>query len=46
MDENEFNLIEKFVCADYDPHNCLLTSEVNRLRFLRFKSSDTKLRKL
>ena len=45
VDENEFNLIEKYVCADYGPHSWFLTSEVNRLRFLLFKSSDTKLRK-
>ena len=47
MDENEFNLIEKYVCAAYDPHNRFRTSDVNRLRFLLFtKSSDNKLRKL
>ena len=45
--ENEFNLIEKYVCVPYDLHNCFCTSDVNRLRFLLFtKSSDNKLRKL
>ena len=33
VDENKFNLIEEYVCADYDPHNCFLTSEVNRQQF-------------
>ena len=47
MDENEFNPIEKYVCAAYDPHNRFRKSDVNRLRFLLFKkSSDKKLRKL
>ena len=47
MEENDLNLIEKYVCAAYDRHNCLHTDDVNRLRFLLFtKSSDNKLRKL
>ena len=24
VDENEFNLIEEYVCADYDQHSCFL----------------------
>ena len=47
MDENEFNLIEKCVCAAYDPHNRFRTSRVNRLRFFLFtKLSENNLRKL
>ena len=42
-----FNLIEKYVCAAYDPHNCLYTNKVNRLPlFLYTKSSDNKMEKL
>ena len=45
--ENDFNLIEKYVCAAYDPHNRFHTNDINRLRFLLFtKSSENKLRKL
>ena len=31
VEENEFNLIEKYVCAAYDPHNCFRTRYVSRL---------------
>ena len=41
------NLMEKYACASYDPHNRFHTNDVNWLRFLLFtKSSDNKLRKL
>ena len=47
VEENNLNLIEKYVCAAYDPHNCFHTNDVNRLRFLLFtKPSDNKLRRL
>ena len=47
VDENEFNLIEKYVCAAYDPHNHFRTSGVNRLRFFLFtKLSENNLRRL
>ena len=46
VDENEFNLIEKYVCA-YDPHNRFHTNEVNWLQFILYKkSSDNKMEKL
>ena len=45
--ENDLSIIEKYVCAAYDPHNRFHTNDVNRLRFLLFsKSSGNKLRKL
>ena len=45
-DENEFNLIEKYVWA-YDPHNRFHTNEVNRLWFILYKkSSGNKMEKL
>ena len=45
--ENDLNLIEKYVCAAYDPHNCFHANNVNRMWFLLFtKSSDNKLRNL
>ena len=45
--ENDLNVIEKYVCATYDPDNHFHTNDVNRIRFLLFtKSSDNKLRKL
>ena len=47
VEENDPNLIEKYVCAAYDPHNRFNTNDVNRLRFLLFtKSSENKVRKL
>ena len=47
MEENDFNLIEKYVCAACDPHNRVHMSHVNRLRFFWFKKSrENKLRKL
>ena len=47
VEENDLNLIEKYVCAAYDPNNCFHMNDVNRLRFLLFtKSSENKLRKL
>ena len=47
MEENDLNLIEKYVCAAYDPHNRFRMNDVNRLRFLLFtKSIENKLRKL
>ena len=47
VEENDLNLIEKYVCAAYEPHNRFHTNDVNRLRFLLFtKSRDNKLRKL
>ena len=47
MEENDFNLIEKYVYAAYDPHHGFHTNYVNRLCFLLFtKSSENKLRKL
>ena len=40
-------MIEKYVCAAYDPHNRFHKDDVNRLRFLLFtKSSGNKQRKL
>ena len=45
VDENEFNMIEKYICTAYDLHNRFRTSNVNRLQFLLFpKSSDNKLK--
>ena len=47
MEENDLNLIEKYVCAAYDPHNRFHTNNISRLQFLLFtKSSENKLRKL
>ena len=47
MEENDFNLIEKYVCATYDPHNRFHTNDINRLLFLLFtKSTENILRKL
>ena len=47
VEENDLNLIEKYICPAYNPHNYFHTDDVNRLRFLLFtKSSDNKLRKL
>ena len=47
VEENDLNLIEKYVCAAYDPHNRFHTNDVNGLRFLLFtKSCENKLRKL
>ena len=47
VEENDLNLIEKYVGAAYDPHNRFHTNDVNRLRFFLFtKSSENKLRKL
>ena len=47
LEENDLNLIEKYVCAVYDPHNCFHMGDVNRLRFFLFtKLSENKLRKL
>ena len=47
VEENDFNLIEKYVCAACDPHNRVHMSHVNRLRFFWFKKSrENKLRKL
>ena len=42
-----FNLIEKYVCAAHDPHDCFHTNKVNRMRFLLYtKSSDNKMERL
>ena len=47
VEENNLNLIEKYVCAAYDPHNRFHTNGVKRLQLLLFtKSSENKLRKL
>ena len=47
VEENDLNLIEKYVCAAYDPHNGFHTNDVNRLWFTLFtKWSENKLRKL
>ena len=47
VEENDLNLIEKQVCAAYDPYNRFHTNNVNRLRFLLFANwSENKLRKL
>ena len=47
VEENNLNLIEKYVCATYDPQNHFHTNDVNRMGFLLFKkSSENKLRKL
>ena len=47
MEESDFNMIEKYLFAVYDPYNHLDTNDVNRMRFLLFaKSIDNKLRKL
>ena len=47
VEENDLNLMEKYVCAAHDPHNRFHTNDVNRLLFLLFtKSSENKLRKL
>ena len=47
MEENDLNLIEKYVCPAYDPYNGFHVNNVYRLPFLLFtKSSDDKLRKL
>ena len=45
MEENYFNLIEKYVCSVYDQHNRFPNNNVNRVWFLLFaNSSDKKLR--
>ena len=46
--ENDLNLIEKYVCAAYDPCNCFHANNIiNRMWFLLFtKSGDNKLRNL
>ena len=44
--KNDLNLIEKYVCAPYDPHNRFHMNDVNRLRLLFTKSSDNKLQHL
>ena len=31
VDKNEFNLVEKYLCPAYGPHNRFRTSKVNRL---------------
>ena len=41
MEENDLTLIEKYVCATYDPHNCFHTKEVNRVRFPLLQSQVT-----
>ena len=47
MEEIDLNLIEKYVCAAYDPHNRFHTNNISRLQFFLFtKSSENKLRKL
>ena len=46
MAKNDLNLIEKYVCAPYDPHNRFHMNDVNRLRLLFTKSSDNKLQHL
>ena len=47
MEENDLNLIDKYVCAAYESHNRFHTNDFNRLRFLlSTKSSENKLRKL
>ena len=47
VEENDLNLIEKNVCAAYDPHNRFHTNDVNRLPFVLFtKSCENKLGKL
>ena len=47
VEENDLNLIEKYVCAAYDPHNRFHTNDVNMQWFLLFTNScENKLRKL
>ena len=47
MYKNEFNRIEKFICAAYDLHNHFRMSNIKKLWFLLFtKLSDNKLRNI
>ena len=47
MEETVFNLIEKYLCAAYDPQNRFCTNNIIRLGFpWSIKLSDNKLRKL
>ena len=45
--ENDFNVIVKYVCVAYDPHNCFHKNNVVRLQFFLFaKPSNNNLEKL